>query len=230
MDLDWVEPIMEKLFWPVLALIGLWWVFDLLRGRKRHLAEQKAQAEDAEKAEAMFKSMFPELQPHFHPSRVVEHVQARVRRGPVGGTWEDPPGFPAAKRAVIEDTPKGERTVLEDASGAYLAEFLYLEGDRPDVLGLLRIGPAKYRVTLGDRASYWHPHREFKWKGPGRWTFTSRVADDSIDSDDRGTSWSDTSSSSTSSMRTAALAGGAAGVAGAAAAAESGGDASDTSY
>jgi hypothetical protein len=59
------------------------------------------------------------------------------------------------------------------------------------------------------QASYWHPDREFKWKGPGRWTFTSRVADDSIDTDDHGTSWSDR----TSSMSTAALAGGAAGAA-----------------
>lgn len=187
-----------------------------------HRKQQKAIAEDAEKAEAMFKSMFPELQPHFHPERVVQHVQARAKRGPIGGTWEDPPGFPAAKRAVMEDTPKGERTVLEDAAGGALAEFLYLEGDRPDVLGLLRIGPAKYRVNKLGHASYWHPNREFKWKGAGRWTFTSRVADDSIDSDDRGTSWSER----TSTMSTAALAGGAAGVAGAAAAHR----ATDTSY
>jgi len=208
---DWIN-----LVWWIVAIgVGIWFF-------RRHRAQQKALVEDAEKAEAMFKSMFPELQPHLHPSRVVEHVNARVKRGPVGGTWNDPPGFPAAKRAVLEDTPKGERTVLEDAAGAPLAEFLYLEGDRPDVLGILRIGPAKYRVNNRGQASYWHPDREFKWKGPGLWTFTSRVADDSIDSDDRGTSWSER----TSTMSTAALAGGAAGVAGAAAAHGS----TDTSY
>jgi len=148
-------------------------------------------ARGTDKGEAMFRASFPDLHPHFHPSRVAKHVTARRQRPAGAGTWDRPSGFPAAARARIEVTPKGERTVVEDSSGARLAEFLYLPGDRPDTLGIVRVGEGKFRVRPTGHVSYWHPDREFKWRGPGQWTFASRVAERSIDADGDETGWSD---------------------------------------
>ena len=201
-------------------------ILSFVRSRRARAGAKR----EAEKGEALFLSMFPELQPHLHPSRVVDYVVARVKRGGrAGSPWEDPAGFPMAKRAILEATPKGERTILKDASGNVLTEFLYAPGDKVPTIGMVRVGKGKFRVKHRSGkvpwASYWHPQREFDWRGPGLWTFRSTVADDSIDSSDRGTSWSDssTASSSTSTSAAAATAAAAAGIVAAGGAFDGGG-------
>ncbi len=164
-------------------------------------------AEDhARKSEALFQSMFPELQPHFHPARLVEYVKARrARRPPASGMqWKNPPGFAAAVADIKLDGGR-ERVRLVDAAGALLGEFLFEEHAEG---GVLRVGKGKITVNTREtvpRVRYWHPDREFKWT-PSSWKFQSRVADRSIDSDDRGTSYSGSSSSSPSSTATTAAA------------------------
>src|SRR5690349_10990507 len=56
----------------------------------------------AQRGEALFKSMFPDLQPHFHPARLVEFVRARQAKAPprAGRTEAHPPGFDAASAEV----------------------------------------------------------------------------------------------------------------------------------
>ena len=175
----------------------------------RHNAKRQAFAqENAERSEAMFQSMFPDLQPHFHPARLVEYVAARrARQPPKGGfTWKRPPGFAAADAADIQLDGGRERVRLLDAAGALLGEFLFEE--HPEG-GVLRVGNGKFTVNTRDaipRVRYWHPEREFKWKR-NQWQFVSRMADQSIDSSERGTSWSSDSSSSASRAGGAALAG-----------------------
>lgn len=179
-------------------------IVGLFRDRRAHLAGIAA----AGKAEALFQSMFPELQPHFHPERVVDYVVSRVQQGaaPVNGLLEKPRGFPAAARARIEITPKGERTFLEDEAGARLAEFLFER--RADALGSLRVGPGKLTVKQKlhrtPYVQYWHPEREFEWRSRGNWTFKTPVADRSFDSSDSGTSWSNDTSPSTRATAVAA--------------------------
>jgi hypothetical protein len=165
-------------------------------------------AEDhARKSEALFQSMFPELQPHFHPARLVEYVKARRARRPPANAyqWKDPPGF-AAAAADVEREGGRERVRLIDAAGALLGEFLFEEHAEG---GVLRVGKGKITVNTRDavpRVRYWHPDREFKWT-PSGWKFQSRVADRSIDSDDRGTSYSSSSSPSSTATTAAAAAG-----------------------
>lgn len=179
-------------------------IFGLFRDRRAHIAGIAA----SEKAEALFQSMFPELQPHFHPERVVAYVVSRVKQGaaPVNGILEKPQGFPAAARARIEITPKGERTFLEDEAGVTIGEFLFERRD--DALGSLRVGSGKLTVRQNvhrtPHVKYWHPDREFEWRSRGDWTFKTPVADRSFDSSDSGTSWSSDSSSSTTAKVAAA--------------------------
>jgi hypothetical protein len=178
---------------------------------KSGIDHKRAQRE-GEKSEALFKTMFPELQPHFHPGSVVDYVIARIGKGKAfKGSWS-PRGFPAATTAILEPTPKGERTILQDASGAVIGEFLFDWGDKTPTVGIVRVGKGKFRVKhragKAPWASYWHPDREFDWRGPMLWTFRSHVADDSISSSDHGTSWSSSSSSpSTTAAAAAATAG-----------------------
>lgn len=160
-----------------------------------------------EKSEAMFRSMFPELQPHFHPKNVHEFVKARRARGASSGpfTWKNPPGF-AAATAEIEPEGVRENVRVLDAAGVLLAGFIFEEHAEG---GVLRVGQGKITANIREaipRVRYWHPDREFKWT-PNSWKFQSRMADDSIDSSDRGTSWSSSDSSSSSLGRTAAAAG-----------------------
>lgn len=170
-------------------------VMGLLRDRKAHLAS----GAEAEKSEALFRSTFPELQPHFHPANVADYVEARAeeRRPLPGGIIENPPGFAAAVRARVVKAEKGERTVLENAAGDRLAEFT-LEA-KEGALGALRLGAGKFTVRRNPgqaaRVKYWHPDREFEWSPPANWKFTTRLADEPIVSSDRGTTWSDGSSS-----------------------------------
>jgi hypothetical protein len=194
--------------WVVGGVIIVFAAWRFLRSR----LDSKALAAQAEKSEAMFKTMFPDLQPHLHPKNVVEYVKAHVSRGKkIESPWENPPGFPEARRAVLEDTPKGERTILQDMNGVALAEFLFLWGDKPPTIGIVRVGEGKFRVKQRSGkpayATYWHPRREFDWRGPGLWTFRSTVADSAIDSSGSTTNWTDSSSGTSTAAAAAAGAG-----------------------
>ncbi len=199
-----------------LAVFGLFIVrpvWQSLRGRR----ERADLEQSAEKAEAFFKASFPELQPHFHPQSVAAYVLARSAK-PFAEReeWSKPPGFAGASVARFQEAPQGELTVLLDEAGKKILEFV-LE-PKAGALGAVRVGEGKFTVRQDrgqpPRVSYWHPEREFQWKGRGKWKFTSRVADESIDTTDRH--WSDTSpsSSSSSTTTTAAAAAGIVGLGG----------------
>jgi uncharacterized membrane protein YgcG len=172
--------------------------------------ERRAQSE---KNESLFRSMFPELQPCFHPARMVELVRAQFAREKNGEPWQwtNPPGFDAAAQAAVAPDPKGERVRLADSAGTRLAEFVY---DKHPEGGVIRIGPGKMTVDIRNptkpRVRYWHPQREFKWSLDG-WVFTTPVADQPFES---SSSSSGFSSSSSDSSRSAATAAGIAGLGG----------------
>jgi hypothetical protein len=160
---------------------------------------KKAQEETAGRMEALFSASFPELQPHFHPARVLEYVRARRARVPSGSpsTWRKPPGFPAADRAEIVLEAMKDNVRLVDAAGAPVAKFVYEE--HPEG-GVIRLGKGKFTVGLGGpepRVRYWHPEREFKWT-PSSWKIRSGVSDSPLASSS-DTSSPDSSSTSSSS-------------------------------
>ena len=195
----------------------------ILRYKPRGLLGKPRDRGAADRSEALFRSMFPELQPHFHPRKLVDYVHARRASRPPrsGKSWTRPPGF-EADRAEIRFDNGSEHVRLLDAAGALVGQFLYEEHAQG---GVLRVGKGKLTVDIRDRANpamrYWHPKREFKWRN-GRWTFQTRVSDASIDSGDRGTSYSgDSSPSSASSIAAGAAA--AAGIAAARGAFDGGG-------
>ena len=204
----------------VMAVIIAFRIFKSVRGA-RDATRSRA------KQEALFQATFPELQPHFHPEKVLEFVNARrARKGSlIGSTWKDPPGFPAAAVAEIAADAKGEAVRLLDAAGGVLGRFVFQEHAEG---GVLRMGPGKLTANLRDAAvRYWHPEREFKWSRTRGWRLISSLSDRSIDSNDRGTSFSsDSSSSSNTATTAAAAAAGAAVVAGAGGAFDGGGSSS----
>ena len=171
------------------------------------------------KQEALFVSMFPDLQPHYHPAKLVAFVKERLAKAPPagGGKVKFPAGFTADLAEVSFATDKGkecETWRLLDGTGNVVTQFDF--EPHPEG-GVLRVGKGKF--TVGTRmpgqpkVRYWHPDREFKWT-PALWKFTTRMAEDDIDSSSRGTSWSsDSSSSSSTSTAAAATAGAAAGFA-----------------
>jgi hypothetical protein len=175
-----------------------------------------------ENNEAMFASMFPDLQPYFHPKKVAEYVFGRrTRLKPnVRFSWKNPPGFGVAE-ADIDPAGERENVRLLDAGGQEVAQFAY--EDHPEG-GVLRVGKGKFtadtRVKEQPRVRYWHPDREFKWT-PNSWKFVTRMAEQPMDSSDRGTSFSSDSPSSSSSVATGAAA--AAGIAAAGGAFDGGG-------
>lgn len=171
--------------------------------------QARGQAKAKEKGEALFRSMFPELQPHYHPLKLLDFVRARRSRKARAGAWRNPPGFATDSAETILEDGK-ERVRLRDATGTVLGEFVFEE--HPEG-GVLRVGKGKLTVSTKDAASprvrYWHPDREFKWKR-GVWTFQSRIAEREIESGDRTSFSNDSSSSSSGSSmaRGAAVAGG----------------------
>ncbi len=185
----------------LLGIIGLM-VFAIARSARPG-------AKGRERGEALFKSMFPDLQPHFHPKNVLAFVRARRASGAPRGarTWRKPPGFAAAEGAEIS-FPKDRETVrLLDAAGNVLGQFIFEEHAEG---GVLRVGKGKFTVNTQNpaqpRVRYWHPDREFKWKN-GAWTFESRMSEDSIESSsDSSSSFSDRSSSSSHSTAATAAA------------------------
>lgn len=207
-------------------------VFSYVRSKRRQASGESIEARAGgagERSEAYFRSMFPELQPHFHPEKVLRFVRERYgsRKIVNGYTWRNPPGFETAA-AVVVMTGGREGIRLLDAAGVIAAEFDY---EQQPSGGALRVGRGKLTVVLqpgrDQRVRYWHPEREFKWSRMGGWQFTTPVAERSIDSDDRGSRWSNDSRSSSSSWGTAAAAGGAAALVSGAGGAFAGGGASD---
>ena len=166
------------------------------------------------RSEAYFKAMFPELQPHFHPEKLVKFVRDRNGRKSVGDgyRWNPPPGFLTAA-AVVATVAGRERIRLLDAAGAPLVEFDY---EQAPTGAAMRVGRGKLTTVLDEqhnpRVRYWHPEREFKWSRKGGWKFTTPMADKEIDSDNSGSRFSSDTcrSSSTGSYVAGAAAAGAA--------------------
>ena len=183
----------------------------------------------AQRSDAYFRTMFPELQPYFHPEKVVRFVRERngTRNVVDGYTWRDAPGFNTAT-AVAAISGGRERIRLSDSAGATLAEFDY---ERQPNGAALRVGRGKLTAVLevgnNPRVRYWHPQREFRWSRKGGWQFTTPMTERSIDSDDSGTRWSNDSRRSSSTWGTATAAGGAAAIVSGAGGAFAGGGASD---
>ena len=193
-----------------IVLIGAMFLAFLAIGK---FANRKA-SQSREKQQALFVSMFPDLQPHYHPTKLVEFVTARRAKAPPrsGANWKNPAGFAADAAEMRYETDKGkdrETWRLKDAAGALLTQFVFEE--HPEG-GVLRVGKGKFtvntRIKGQPKVRYWHPDREFKWT-PLLWKFQTRMAEDAIDSSDRGTTWSssDSSSSSTTARTAAATAG-----------------------
>ena len=162
--------------------------------------------------EALFVSMFPDLQPYFHPEKVLQYVQARVKReiDPAGTTWRDPPGFGVPAAEIHYDDQQREVTRLLDAAGAKLAEFIYQPSPEG---GIIRVGAGKLtvndQVKSAPRVRYWNPDREFKWTRQG-WKFLTRMSEQPIGGYEPYSSSSDsfTSSSSSGGSSAAAMTGG----------------------
>jgi hypothetical protein len=182
------------------------------------------------RGDAYFKAMFPELQPWFHPEKVVRLVRDRNGRVNVvdGRRWEYPSGFDVAAAQVVTVRER-ELIRLFDAAGTQLTEFDY---EQQPGGGAIRIGRGKLTAVLdvqnNPRVRYWHPEREFKWSRKGGWQFTTPVAERPVDSSDSGSSFSsDRSSSSSSGIATAAAAAGTAALVSGAGGAFAGGGASE---
>jgi uncharacterized membrane protein YgcG len=154
--------------------------------------------------ETLFVSMFPDLQPFYHPAQVFEFVKARLAQAPPrsGKVWKNPPGF-AGRTADIRF--EGEREVVRilDTAGALLTQFIF-ENHKEG--GAIRVGKGKLTASTRmaqPRVRYWHPDREFKWT-PTSWVFKTPVAERPFESSDRGSSFSSDSSSSSSSRAASA--------------------------
>src|SRR5262249_28035886 len=124
---------------------------------------------DQRKQEALFTSMFPDLQPYFHPAKVAEFVKARCARARpnVRFAWKNPPGF-LVPTADVDPAEQRENVRLLDAGGQEVAQFAFEE--HPEG-GVLRVGKGKFTADLRGpqpRVRYWHPDREFKWT-PTSW-------------------------------------------------------------
>ena len=156
--------------------------------------------------EALFASMFPDLQPHFHPRKVYDFVAGRRSRltPSVSFKWKNPPGF-GVDAADVQVADGRERVQLLDAAGTALGDFTFEESPEG---GVLRMGKGKFTASIREaepRVRYWHPDREFKWT-PRSWKFVTRMAEQPMDTSDRGTSFSSDSPSSSSIATGAAVA------------------------
>lgn len=199
------------LFWLVIGAIVYFTVGRAIVAKFMERRRLQSTTDLHARNEALFRSMFPELQPHFHPERLVAFVRARLDRGPVPAVsqWKDPAGFPAAAMAESALGDKGrERVVLRgQAGGGVIGEFQF---EKVPEGGVLRLGRGKLTVNLrepGDpRVRYWHPDREFKWSRAG-WVFTTPVADEPFASSSSSSSFSSGDSSSGATRATAAAAG-----------------------
>jgi len=172
--MNWVGFIIMGLFALAIGL-GVFHIFSGLASGARRIQSKR-------RDEALFASMFPDLQPYFHPERLVEFVRAQRsrKRGSVttsgGTTWENPPGL-GVHQLEIEQGNMRVPYRMRDESGALLGQFLY---DTHADGGVLRVGQGKLTVNVKDaipRVRYWHPRREFKWSRKNGWVFVTPVAD-----------------------------------------------------
>jgi len=155
---------------------------------------------DHAKDEALFVSMFPDLQPYYHPAKLFEYATARLKATMPrsGKIWTNPPGF-ADLIADIRIEAEREVVRLLDGPGKLLTQFIF----EPHPEGAaIRFGKGKFTVSTNNpklpRVRYWHPDREFKWT-PTTWRFKTPVAEQSYSSSDRSFS-SDSSSSRAASV------------------------------
>lgn len=169
--------------------------------RVRRRMERLAQ-ESRDRDEVLFQSMFPELQPWFHPQQMVDFAVARQLQ-PEAGTswrWNKPAGFAAADYADCRPDSKGERLKMMNAANEFLTEFVY---DTHPEGAVIRVGNGKLTVDIRDitnpRVRYWHPQREFKWSKKG-WIFKTPVTDEPFSSTDMTSSSSSETLSSTSNF------------------------------
>lgn len=160
---------------------------------------------DATKNEALFVSMFPDLQPFFHPAKLYEYATARLKIAPPrnGKVWKNPPGF-AQHVADIGFEAERESVRLLDAAGTLLTQFVF--ENHPEGCAI-RFGKGKFTVSTHNpkapRVRYWDPRREFKWT-PKTWKFKTPMADRPFASSDRSTGLSSDSTSSSSSRAASA--------------------------
>jgi uncharacterized membrane protein YgcG len=155
---------------------------------------RRSDRQRAEKDEALFRSMFPDLLPHFHPRNVLAFIKARFERQPPP-TWKDPPGFigmtaetesVAARERITLRAVFHERVILKDEAGTILAQFM-LE-PIPDAIAM-RVGKGKFTVDRRySEVRYWHPDRQFRWSPPDIWRFTTAIAEGMMSSSDSGSS------------------------------------------
>lgn len=162
--------------------------------------------ESRDRDEALFQSMFPELQPWYHPQQMIDFAVDRRRQPEPGKTWRwnQPNGFAGADHADCTPDPKGERMRMVGAAGELLTEFVY---DTHPEGAVIRVGKGKLTVDIRDvanpRVRYWHPQREFKWSKKG-WIFKTPVTDEPFSSTDM----TSTTSSGSSSEATPIFSGG----------------------
>lgn len=175
----------------VMAAAVFWFISSKTYGRSMSRGGSGLRGYDRQRSDGYFQSMFPELQPHFHPKKITLYARARNARAKLRTLeWRSPPGFEQAT-AMIAIVEGGERVRLLDGAGAPMAEFGY---ERTPKGAALRIGQGVMTVELQDaensRVHYRHPEREFKWSRKAGWQFTTPVTDHSFDSNDSGTRWS----------------------------------------
>lgn len=106
-------------FFVLFVLIAI--AFAIVQSRRRRAGGAAPGAKEGgagERSEAYFRSMVPELQPHFHPEKVLRFVRERKGSRNVidGYSWRNPPGFETAA-AVVAMTGGRERIRLMDAAG-----------------------------------------------------------------------------------------------------------------
>jgi len=192
-------------------VLAVFVAFIIVIGRQVWRAN-KDTAAAREKQEAFFKVRFPELQPYFHPEKVLQFVTAWRARRPTQEIfeWNNPPAFGFAKARFGPTGEKGRPVEFFDATGAVLSRVLLEEVPEG---GVIRLGAGKLTANLRDGAvRYWHPEREFKWSKLKGWRVMTPLSDRPIDSNDHGTSFSSDSPSSSFSSSgaragTAAMAG-----------------------
>ncbi len=161
------------------------------------------------KGEALFQSMFPDLQPYFHPARLAEWLTGYGQRKDqaVGGIMEmglPVPGFPEAQCCEVVPEGNQKRVRILDTTGLALSEFEFTD---ERFGGTITMVSGRFRVDLGNRddpmVQFRGGDREFDWSGQRGWRFRTPVADHGFDTYDDGLRWSDDSPSSTAVAVTA---------------------------
>ena len=160
---------------------------------------------DAARNESLFVSMFPDLQPYYHPKQLYDYTVARLSgKIPRNSKVKDPPGFTGYAADVRAEAERDLVRIL-DAAGTLVTQFIF---EKHPEGAAIRVGKGKFTLTTGNpqypRVRYWHPDREFKWT-PLTWKFMTPVVEREFSSSDRSSS-SDSTSSSSSSSRVASAA------------------------